>query len=103
MNAPAQPTNEADEWEHIGKVRITEFCPVCNGGNYNSASGKRLAYGDCGCNFLPLGTKVLIEGTVFTVRDTGGVDDVIDIFIDTPDECRCDLNEYKEVLVLKND
>lgn len=92
-------TNEkVEEWENIGKIRITEFCPICNGG-YESASGEKLQYGDCGCNFLPIGTKVFIEGTVFTVKDTGGVDDVIDIFVDTPEECNCNLNEYKEVLI----
>ena len=49
---------------------------------------------------LPIGTKVSIEGDIFTVVDTCGTD-AIDIFIDHDDGwCGCNLNEYRKVSIL---
>ena len=87
-----QPT-----YVNIGECRITEYCPTCNGGNYESASGKRLEYGDCACSWLPMGTVINIEGEEFTVVDICGTD-AIDIFVDT-DTCQCNLNEYRNVSI----
>lgn len=95
--APVAESN-LDGWEYIGEQRITEYCCVCNDGSgHESSSGKYLEYGDCACNWLPIGTKVNIEGEEFTVVDTCGTD-AIDIFLDM-DECYCDRNEWKEVSV----
>lgn len=96
--SPDQPKKTNDDWKYIGEQRITCYCPVCNDGEgYESSSGKELEYGDCACSWLPIGTKVSIEGEIFTVVDICGTD-VIDIFIDT-DECCCNLNEYRKVSV----
>ena len=39
------------------------------------------------CNFLPLNSRVRINGSVYTVEDTGGMTgNVIDIFVDSEEE-----------------
>ena len=84
----------------VDNCRITRFCPFCNDGSgYECTAGKKLEYGDCAANWLPNGTKVSIEGEIFTVNDTCGVDNTIDIFVDT-DKCECDLLEYKKVVII---
>ena len=81
----------------LGHQRITTYCPECNDGQgYESSSGKKLEYGDCACSWLPIGTKINIEGAPFTVVDICGTD-AIDIFVDTED-CECNLNEYRKVV-----
>ena len=104
MSAPAPENNKASPekvWKPIGECRITSYCPYCNDGEgHESSSGKELEYGDCACNWLPIGTKVSIEGDIFTVADTCGTD-AIDIFIDHDDGwCGCNLNEYRKVSIL---
>lgn len=96
--APAEPAD--DEWVDLGEQRITCYCPVCNDGEgHESSSGKELEYGDCACSWLPEGTKVSIEGEIFTNVDKCGTE-AIDIFIDTDDSvCHCNLNEYRKVSV----
>lgn len=86
--------------EDLGMCRITEYCPSCNDGSgHDSTSGVHLEYGHAACRWLPNGTVISIEGEEFVIVDTCGTD-AIDIFRDT-DECRCDLNEYRHVVVLK--
>ena len=91
-----------NEWELIGDCRITCYCQECNDGSgHESSSGKHLEYGDCACNFLPIGTVISIEGEEFTVVDTCGIDNTIDIFIDT-EECNCNLLEYRKVAIKRD-
>ncbi len=91
-----------NEWELIGDCRITCYCQECNDGSgHESSSGKYLEYGDCACNFLPIGTVISIEGEEFTVVDTCGIDNTIDIFIDT-EECNCNLLEYRKVAIKRD-
>lgn len=99
LTAPA-PDPPQNEWKNLGECRITCYCPVCNDGQgHESSSGKELRYGHAACNWLPIGTKISIEGEIFEIVDTCGTD-AIDIFVDTDDQsCRCNLNEYKDVRV----
>lgn len=91
---------KADNWESIGEQRITCYCPDCNDGEgYESSSGKTLRYGYAACSWLPIGTKISIEGELFEIVDICGTD-AIDVFVDT-DRCRCNLNEYKKVSIYK--
>ena len=104
--SPVQDTHNkdspADKWISLGECRITCYCPVCNDGQgYESSSGKTLRYGHAACRWLPNGTKIAIGGDIFEIVDTCGTD-AIDIFIDTGDtRCRCNLNEYQTVYILK--
>lgn len=100
MAAPAAYNDKPPEWKDLGECRITTFCPVCNDGSgHESSSGTELRYGHAACSWLPIGTKISIEGEIFEIVDICGTD-AIDIFIDTDDECcRCNLNEYKDVRI----
>ena len=100
--ANAQIKANVNQWELIGECRITCYCQECNDGSgHESSSGKYLEYGDCACNFLPTGTVVSVEGEEFTVVDTCGIDNTIDIFIDT-EECNCNLLEYRKVAIKRD-
>lgn len=99
---PKQIIKPKNKWKCIGKQRITCYCPSCNDPNgYQSSSGKRLRNGYAACNWLPIGTKINIEGEYFKIMDKCGTD-AIDVFTDTP-ECQCNLNEYREVCILSGD
>ena len=53
------------------------------------------------CNFLPLGTHVVINGHEYIVEDTGGMgNDVIDIFVDSYEEAIQNGRHYIEVEVI---
>ena len=84
------------------RTKDNSILPFCNdGAGHESSSGKYLEYGDCACSWLPVGTKVNVEGEEFTVVDTCGTD-AIDIFIDDDSGfCQCDRNEYKNVSIKK--
>ena len=99
--APVHQKEKPKEvWKDVGECRITSYCPYCNDGSgYESSSGVELKYGHAACNWLPIGTKISIEGEIFTIVDTCGTD-AIDIFIDHDDGwCGCRLNEYRKVAV----
>lgn len=51
------------------------------------ANGEKVHYGAVACNFLPLGTKIRIDGEVYTVKDRCGHSDRIDIYMNSLDEC----------------
>lgn len=93
---------DTDEWRSLGEWRITTYCAQCNEPiGHQSASGKRLEYGHVAMNGVPLGSKISIEGEIFTVTDRCGIDNTVDIFI--PDEgdgaCHCNMLDYKEVQI----
>lgn len=98
--APAPKEKPKTEWRFLGECRVTSYCPICNdGAGHESSSGTELQYGHAACNWLPIGTKVSIEGEIFTIVDTCGTD-AIDIFIDHDEgSCGCNLNEYRKVAV----
>lgn len=77
------PTNEGMTF--VGYYELTAYTHTGN----PMANGQMPFVGACACNSLPLGTVVYIEGYgTFTVCDTGGMGGgVIDIFMDTYDEC----------------
>ena len=88
--------------ESLGVWRITTYDVCCNyPQGRQSASGKRLEYGDIAMNGVPFGTKIIIDGEIFTVVDRCGIDGTVDIFIENDsDVCQCDTLEYKEVFTI---
>lgn len=97
---PAPKEKKAEpEWKSLGEWRITVFCESCNDPvGRQSASGKPLEYGHVAMNGVPLGSKISIEGEIFTVTDRCGIDGTVDIFVPTCDgACGCDKLTYEEV------
>lgn len=97
---PVQKEKPKNEWKYLGKCRITSYCPICNDGSgHESSSGTELQYGHAACNWLPIGTKISIEGEIFEIVDICGTN-AIDIFVDHDDGyCGCNINEYKKVSI----
>ena len=84
------PTGES----YTVEVEVTHYCPCyqCNGNSLvMSASGKPLAVGMVAMStYYPFGTKIKINGTVYTVEDRGGPEFNsiyrVDIFVPTHEE-----------------
>ena len=75
---------EVEEAVDYIEVEITHYTHTGN----NTASGVYPVAGrTVACNFLPLGTRIRINGQEFLVEDTGAMTGlVVDIFVDTEDE-----------------
>ena len=65
-----------------------------------TASGDYPYEGGVACNFLPLGTRVQIDGYWYVVNDRCGIDGVVDIYMDSYDRAinygRCTKSIYVE-------
>ncbi len=87
------------DYTDLGEYRVTTYCQYCNEEvGYQSASGKRLDYGQVAMNDVPLGTVINIDGEDFIVTDRVGVDNTADIFIPSEDgRCHCNWLEYRHV------
>jgi len=89
--APSYETGEADEY--LGSFHATAYCGCekCSGGHTHTYSGtipqaNHTIAADL--NLFPIGTKLLINGIVYTVEDKGSsvVDNRVDIFFETHEE-----------------
>ena len=73
-------------WENAGRYRMSHFCPCrkCNGRNAGrTASGAPMQVGRTvatGREF-PFGTRLLINGQIYTVEDRGVPNGCIDILV----------------------
>ena len=78
-------------WENAGRYRMTHFCPCrkCNGRNAGrTASGAPMTVGRTvatGREF-PFGTRLLINGTIYTVEDRGVPNGCVDILVGSHSE-----------------
>nr|DAJ46757.1 MAG TPA: 3D containing protein [Caudoviricetes sp.] len=64
-----------------------------------TATGETVHVGGVACNFLPFGTVVVIDGTEYVVNDRCGIDDCIDIFMESYEEAIQFGRQNKEVYV----
>ena len=102
LSGAVQDADTVPRYEDLGMCRITTYCPVCNdGAGHESSSGVYLQEGHAACRWLPNGTIISIDGFRYRIVDTCGTD-AIDLFVDT-DYCRCDLNEYRHVYIVKGE
>ena len=101
--APAPAPKSKPVWQDIGKWRITTYCEECNEPiGHQSSSGRYLEYGQVAMNGVPIGSKISIDGEVFEVTDRCGIDNTVDIFIESGDGCcHCDKLDYKKVYIKK--
>ena len=95
-------------WESAGRYRMTHFCPCrkCNGRNAGrTASGAPMTVGRTvapGREF-PFGTRLLINGTIYTVEDRGVPNGCVDILVGSHSEAyRCGVFR-SEIFVWKED
>ena len=78
-------------WENAGRYRMSHFCPCrkCNGSNAGrTASGAPMQVGRTvatGREF-PFGTRLLINGQIYTVEDRGVPNGCVDILVDSHGE-----------------
>lgn len=84
--AAAQTKSNNNNSSYLGKYKLTYYCSCskcCGKSNGITASGKKAQEGiTVASNSLPLGTKISIDGHVYTVQDRGGMaSNVIDIFV----------------------
>lgn len=73
-------------WENAGRHRMTHYCPgrCCNGRNAGrTASGAPMVVGRTVATGrqYPFGTRLLINGTIYTVEDRGVPNGCIDILV----------------------
>ena len=100
--------NKTIQKQDLGKFTVTAYCPceICCGKNDGiTASGKKATANNtiaADTSVLPLGSKVQIEGKVYTVEDTGGAikGKRIDIFFNTHQEALNYGKRYVNVYLL---
>ena len=64
------------------------------------ANGEKVHVGAVASYDLPLGTKVRINGVVYTVKDRCGIPDTLDIYMNSKQECMRFGKKYMEVEIL---
>lgn len=64
------------------------------------ANGERVHVGAVASYDLPLGTKVRINGNIYTVKDRCGIPNTIDIYMNSKQECLRFGKKYMEVEIL---
>lgn len=111
--ALAPVDTSASEMEHIGRFKITFYCPCheCSGNwGHKTSSGARATEGRTvavDTKVIPYGTHLYIEGYgEFVAEDTGGSwvhGKHIDIFLEDHNRCLDSAHgkKYKEVYIVK--
>lgn len=64
-----------------------------------TATGETVHVGGVACNFLPFGTVVVIDGVEYIVNDRCGIDNCIDIFMESYEDAIQFGRRYKEVYI----
>ncbi|MBR3276601.1 MAG: hypothetical protein IKG08_08390 [Eubacterium sp.] len=85
----SQTTVDGMNLIYLGQFTLTAYCPcpACNGPYSGTASGAPLRSGHTvAMGGVPFGTKLYINGTVYTVEDRGTPYGWVDIFFDTHPE-----------------
>lgn len=95
-------------WENAGRHRMTHYCPCrkCNGSNAGrTASGAPMSVGRTvatGREF-PFGTRLLINGTIYTVEDRGVPNGCVDILVGSHSEAYQRGVFHSEIFVWRED
>ena len=84
----------------VVEKKVVEITHYTHTGNPTASGAYPVAGRTVACNFLPLGTKVRIDGHTYIVQDRGGMaGNVIDVFVDTQEEAIQKGRQYKTVEV----
>lgn len=95
-----------EHWESLGRWKLTAYCPYdcCNGRGraWKTASGRPMAVGDTvAVGGLQFGTKLKINGHIYTVTDRGVRGHHVDILHESHKAARKFGVQYAEVFVLR--
>lgn len=86
----SQQTSSGNGGTYLGRFRLTGYCPCaqcCGKADGITASGTTATAGrTVAMGGVPLGTKLMINGTVYTVEDRGTSYGHVDIFFNTHGE-----------------
>ena len=93
------------QYKSLGVYKITHYCSCsqcCGWSTGITASGTYATVGrTVACNSLPFGTKIMINGNVYTVEDTGGMgNSTIDIFVGSHQEALNKGTYYTDVYLV---
>ena len=64
-----------------------------------TATGETVHVGGVACNFLPFGTVVVIDDVEYIVNDRCGIENCIDIFMESYEDAIQFGRQYKEVYI----
>ena len=99
-----QQTGQSSGNTYLGRFRLTGYCPCvqcCGKSDGITASGTKATAGrTVAMGGVPLGTKVLINGVVYTVGDRGTSYSHVDIFFDTHGEALQFGSRYADVYLV---
>ena len=105
--------DENGEYEYLGEFTLTGYCPcsICcgkwsNPDNPITASGSTATAGRtiaADTSRYPFGTKLMINGQIYTVEDVGGAikGNHVDIYFNSHDEARAFGKQYGSVYLVK--
>lgn len=98
---------QAGEWESLGTWKCTAYCPeeCCNGNNaHRTASGEPMVVGETvAVGHLPFGTRLLIDGHVYTVMDRGVTGKHVDILHESHSAAKKFGVHHEQVFIWKED
>lgn len=100
---------DARTYINMGECKITYYCPceICSEGwGHQTSSGATARSGHTVAvdpDVFDIGSKILIDGIVYTAEDIGGgvQGDHVDIFVDTHEETLEGGVKYKDVKVIR--
>ena len=80
-----EPSPDSSQGRYLGKFRITAYCncPKCGGQGLTASGTVPTAGRTVAMNNIPFGTKLLINGIVYTVEDRGVPYGTVDIYHNT--------------------
>lgn len=92
--------------ESLGKWKLTAYCPLecCNGEGraWTTASGAPMVIGDTVATArLPFGTKLMVNGHIYTLTDRGTKYGTLDILHGSDAACYEFGIQYAEVFILR--
>lgn len=102
-------SGEAISARSLGNFRLTAYCPCysCSEGWGRQTSSGKLAVANhtvaADRRVIPMGSRVMINGTIYTVEDVGGGvrGNHIDIYFDSHAECRQFGSQHAEVFLIQ--
>ena len=99
-----QQTGQSSGNTYLGRFRLTGYCPCvqcCGQSDGITASGTKATAGrTVAMGGVPLGTKLLINGVVYTVEDRGTSYSHVDIFFNTHGEALQFGSRYADVYLV---